>query len=81
MLFGATEAVRLRKGLTTGGTFSVHGRILERALAKAARRRTRRHDERGAPPTWTRWSRSRSPAPRPPMMLDTRTSLPGDCDP
>ena len=34
MLFGATEAVRLRKGLTTGGTFSVHGRILERALAK-----------------------------------------------
>ena len=33
MLFGATEAVRLRKGLTTGGTFSVHGRILERALA------------------------------------------------
>ena len=36
MLFGATEAVRLRKGLTTGGTFSVHGRILERALAKGS---------------------------------------------
>ena len=33
MLFGATEAVRLRKGLTTGGTFSVHGRIIERVLA------------------------------------------------
>ena len=33
-LFGAAEGVRLRKGLTTGGTFSLHGRILERALAK-----------------------------------------------
>jgi hypothetical protein len=33
LLFGAAEAVRLRRGLTTGGTFSVHGRILERALA------------------------------------------------
>ena len=33
LLFGAAETVRLRKGLTTGGTFSIHGRILERALA------------------------------------------------
>ena len=32
-LFGAAEAVRSRKGLTTGGSFSLHGRILERALA------------------------------------------------
>jgi Tetratricopeptide repeat len=33
LLFGAAETVRLRKGLTTGGTFSLHGRVLERALA------------------------------------------------
>lgn len=33
MLFGAAETVRSRKGLTTGGSFSLHGRILERALA------------------------------------------------
>lgn len=33
LLFGAAETVRLRKGLTTGGSFSLHGRILERALA------------------------------------------------
>jgi ATP/maltotriose-dependent transcriptional regulator MalT len=33
LLFGAAETVRLRKGLTTGGVFSIHGRILERALA------------------------------------------------
>jgi len=33
LLFGAAETVRLRKGLTTGGSFSLHGRILARALA------------------------------------------------
>lgn len=33
VLFGAAEAVRQRKGLTTGGSFSLHGRILEQALA------------------------------------------------
>jgi len=33
VLFGAAETVRMRKGLTTGGSFSLHGRILERALA------------------------------------------------
>ena len=32
-LFGAAETVRERKGLLTGGTFSLHGQILERALA------------------------------------------------
>jgi predicted ATPase len=32
-LFGAAENVRARKGLSTGGSFSLHGRILERALA------------------------------------------------
>jgi hypothetical protein len=34
-LFGAAEIVRERKGLMTGGTFSLHGPILERALAEA----------------------------------------------
>ena len=32
-LFGAAERVRERKGLMTGGTFSLHGQILEEALA------------------------------------------------
>ena len=32
-LFGAAENVRERKGLSTGGSFSLHGRILEQALA------------------------------------------------
>jgi hypothetical protein len=32
-LFGAAETVRERKGLMTGGTFSLHGQILEQALA------------------------------------------------
>ena len=31
-LFGAAETVRERKGLLTGGTFSLHGQILEQAL-------------------------------------------------
>ncbi|MGW4928084.1 DUF4062 domain-containing protein [Agromyces sp. NPDC004153] len=41
VLFGAAENVRERKGLATGGSFSLHGRILEQALDRGGADGTR----------------------------------------